>query len=145
MEVGNSMNKQERYDRTYLNMAKEWAKLSHCTRKQVGALIVKNGMIISDGYNGTAAGQENACELDNGETKWDVIHGEANAILKCARHGHSCEGGTLYQTHSPCRDCSKLILQSGIKKLVYVEEYKDITGLEFLREAGIEIVKYDWI
>lgn len=86
------MEKQERYDRTYLNMAREWAKLSHCTRKKVGALIVKSGMIISDGYNGTASGQDNACEMDNGETKWDVIHGEANAILKCARHGHSCEG-----------------------------------------------------
>jgi dCMP deaminase len=102
-------------------------------------------MIISDGYNGTAAGQENSCEMENGETKWSVIHGEANAILKCARHGQSCDGATLYQTHSPCKDCSKLILQSGIKKLVYVEEYKDITGLEFLREAGIEIVKYDWL
>jgi dCMP deaminase len=83
--------------------------------------------------------------MDNGETKWDVIHGEANAILKCARHGHSCDGATLYQTHSPCRDCSKIIIQSGLKRLVYVEEYKDITGLEFLRDAGVEIVKYDWI
>jgi len=139
------MQKQERYDRTYLNMAKEWAKLSHCTRKKVGALIVKNGMIISDGYNGTVSGQDNSCEMDNGETKWDVIHGEANAILKCARHGHSCDGGTLYQTHSPCKDCSKLISQSGIKRLVYVEDYKDITGLEFLKESGVEIVKYDWL
>ncbi len=139
------MNKQERYDRTYLNMAREWANLSHCTRKKVGALIVKRGMIISDGYNGTAQGLDNSCEMENGETKWDVIHGEANAILKCARHGHSCEGATLYQTHSPCKDCSKLILQSGIKRLVYVEDYKDITGLEFLRSAGLEIVKYDWL
>lgn len=139
------MNKQERYDRTYLNMAREWANLSHCTRKKVGALIVKRGMIISDGYNGTAQGLDNSCEMENGETKWDVIHGEANAILKCARHGHSCEGATLYQTHSPCKDCSKLILQSGVKRLVYVEDYKDITGLEFLRDAGVEIVKYDWL
>jgi dCMP deaminase len=140
------MDKQERYDRTYLRMAQEWSNLSHCTRKQVGALIVKNGMIISDGYNGTPTGFENTCEVDdNGEmvTKWYVLHGEANAILKCARHGHSCDGSTLYQTHSPCKDCSKLILQSGIKRLVYIEEYKDITGLEFLREAGVEIKKYD--
>ena len=135
--------KQERYDKTYLEMAKEWSNLSHCTRKQVGALIVKNGMIISDGYNGTPTGFDNACEIDDGTTSWSVIHGEANAILKCARHGHSCDGATLYQTHSPCKDCSKLILQSGIKRLVYVIEYKDTSGLDFLKEAGIEIKKYD--
>jgi len=139
------MEKQEKYDRTYLNMAREWAKLSHCTRKKVGALIVKNGMIISDGYNGTIMGQENTCEMENGETKWDVIHGEANAILKCARHGHSCDGATIYQTHSPCKECCKQIIQSGLKRLVYAEEYKDTTGLDFLRNAGIEIVKYDWL
>jgi len=137
------MTKQERYDLTYLNMATEWAKLSHCTRKKVGALIVKNGMIISDGYNGTPTGFENSCEIDNGHnlTKWYVIHGEANAILKCAKHGHSCDGATLYQTHSPCKDCSKLILQSGIKRLVYREDYKDTSGLEFLSKAGVEIKK----
>jgi len=124
-------------------MATEWAKLSHCTRKKVGALIVKNGMIISDGYNGTPTGFENSCEIDNGHnlTKWYVIHGEANAILKCAKHGHSCDGATLYQTHSPCKDCSKLILQSGIKRLVYREDYKDTSGLEFLSKAGVEIKK----
>jgi len=136
------MNKQEKYDRTYLNMAKEWSKLSHCSRMKVGALIVKNNMIISDGYNGTPTGFDNSCETDENETHWYVIHGEANAILKCAKHGHSCEGATLYQTHSPCKDCSKLILQSGIKRLVYIEDYKDISGLEFLKEAKIEIVKY---
>lgn len=135
--------KQQKYDRTYLNMATEWANLSHCTRKQVGALIVKNGMIISDGYNGTPTGFDNSCENDDGDTNWYVIHGEANAILKCAKHGHSCEGGTLYQTHSPCRDCSKLILQSGIKRLVYLHDYKDTSGLDFLREANIEIIKYE--
>jgi dCMP deaminase len=137
------MTKQERYDLTYMNMATEWAKLSHCTRKKVGALIVKNGMIISDGYNGTPTGFENSCEIDNGHnlTKWYVIHGEANAILKCAKHGHSCDGATLYQTHSPCKDCSKLILQSGIKRLVYREDYKDTSGLEFLSKAGVEIKK----
>lgn len=134
------MDKQTRYDLTYINMATEWAKLSHCSRKQVGALIVKDGMIISDGYNGTPTGFENDCELD-GLTKWYVIHGEANAILKCARHGQSCDGATLYQTHSPCKDCSKLILQSGIKRLVYREDYKDTDGLDFLRQAGIEIKK----
>lgn len=137
------MNKQERYDKTYLSMAKEWAKLSHCTRKQVGALVVKNGMIISDGYNGTPTGFDNMCENGEGETNWYVIHGEANAILKCARHGHSCDGATLYQTHSPCKDCSKLILQSGIKRLVYGEDYKDTAGLDFLRDAGVEIIRYD--
>jgi dCMP deaminase len=99
-------------------------------------------MIISDGYNGTPTGFDNSCENGDGDTNWYVIHGEANAILKCAKHGHSCEGSTLYQTHSPCRDCSKLILQSGIKRLVYIEDYKDTSGLDFLREAKIEIVKY---
>jgi dCMP deaminase len=123
------MNKQDRYDRVYLNMATEWATLSHCTRKQVGAIIVKNGMIVSDGYNGTPTGFDNTCETVD------------NAILKCAKHGQSCDGATLYQTHSPCKDCSKLVLQSGIKRLVYHEDYKDITGVEFLREAGVEIVK----
>lgn len=137
------MTKQERYDRTYLTMAKEWAKLSHCNRKQVGALIVKNGMIISDGYNGTPTGFDNCCETDYNETHWYVIHGEANAILKCAKYGHSCDGATLYQTHSPCKDCSKLILQSGIKKLVYLEDYKDTSGLDFLKSSGVEIIKYD--
>lgn len=134
------MTKQERYDLAYINMATEWSKLSHCSRKQVGALIVRDGMIISDGYNGTPTGFENSCELD-GLTKWYVIHGEANAILKCARHGQSCDGATLYQTHSPCKDCSKLILQSGIKRLVYREDYKDTDGLEFLKQAGVEIKK----
>lgn len=137
------MTKQERYDRTYLNMATEWAKLSYCTRKKVGALIVKNGMIISDGFNGTPSkSKPNVCENIDGETHWWVLHGEANAILKCAKQGQSCDGGTLYQTHSPCRDCSKLILQSGIKRLVYIEDYKDTSGLDFLKEANIEIVKY---
>lgn len=135
------MTKQERYDITYLNMAIEWAKLSHCKRKQVGAIIVKNGMIISDGYNGSPTGFDNQCENDLGETNWYVIHGEANAILKCAKHGQSCDGSTLYLTHSPCKDCSKLILQSGIKRLVYRDDYKDTSGLDFLIKAGIEITQ----
>ena len=137
-----SRYKQQRYDKTYLNMAKEWSNLSHCSRMKVGALIVKNNMIISDGYNGTPTGFDNHCELDQDTTHWYVIHGEANAILKCARTGQSCEGSTLYLTHSPCKDCSKLILQSGIKRLVYLDEYRDRSGLEFLENTGIEIVKY---
>ena len=137
------MSKQTKYDIAYLNMAKEWSKLSHCKRKQVGALIVKNGMVISDGYNGTPTGFDNSCENESGETNWFVIHGEANAILKCAKHGHSCDGATLYQTHSPCRDCSKLILQSGIKRLVYLEDYKDRSGIDFLKRSKIEVIKYE--
>jgi dCMP deaminase len=135
------MDKQERYDRTYLNMANEWAKLSYCSRKKVGALIVKNGMIISDGYNGSPSGMDNACESNIGETNWYVLHAEENAILKCARHGQSCDGATIYQTHSPCRQCSKQILQAGIERLVYVEEYKDRSGLDFLIERGIEVIQ----
>ena len=137
------MDKQERYDRTYLRMAVEWSKLSHCVRKQVGAIVVKNGMIISDGYNGTPNGFDNVCEIDDGTTNWYVIHAEANAILKCARHGNSCDGATLYQNYSPCRECSKLILQSGIKRVVYLNEYKDRSGLDFLMDAGLEIMKYE--
>jgi dCMP deaminase len=137
-----SRYKQQKYDKTYLNMAKEWSNLSHCSRMKVGALIVKDDMIISDGYNGTPTGFDNQCELDPDTTHWYVIHGEANAILKCARRGQSCDGATLYLTHSPCKDCSKLILQSGIKRLVYVDEYRDRSGLDFLEQTGIEIVKY---
>jgi len=137
-----SRYKQQRYDKTYLKMALEWAKLSHCSRMKVGALIVKDDMIISDGYNGTPTGFDNQCELDPDTTHWYVIHGEANAILKCARNGQSCQDATLYLTHSPCKDCSKLILQAGIKRLVYLNEYRDRSGLEFLENTGIEIVKY---
>lgn len=136
-------DKQLRYDITYLEMARTWSNLSHCDRKKVGALIVKNGMIISDGYNGTPSGYDNCCENDNWETHWYTIHAEANAILKCARHGHSCDGSTLYQTHSPCKECSKLILQSGIKRLVYIEDYKDLEGVEFLKKSGIEVEKIE--
>lgn len=132
--------KQERYDHAYLKMATEWAKLSHCARKQVGALIVKQGMIISDGYNGTPSGFPNSCEDDQGETQWYVLHAEANAITKVARSNNSAEGSTLYITLSPCKECSKLILQAGIKRVVYMTAYKDISGLEFLEHAGIEVV-----
>ena len=119
-------------------MAQEWAKLSHCKRKQVGALIVKEGMIISDGYNGTPSGFDNNCEEETEETKWYVLHAEANAILKCAKHGQSCQGADLYLTLSPCKDCSKLIYQSGIKRVIYSTVYKDYSGIDFLKEAGVE-------
>jgi dCMP deaminase len=131
--------KQKKYDVAYLKMALEWAKLSHCKRRQVGALIVKNRMIISDGYNGTPTGFENACEDDSNYTKWYVLHAEANAIMKVSASTQSSEGSTLYITLSPCKECSKLIFQSGIKRLVYHKEYKDSSGLEFLKKAGLEI------
>ena len=111
--------KQRRYDQAYLKMAVEWAKLSHCKRKQVGALIVKDKMIISDGYNGTPTGFDNCCEDDDGSTKWHVLHAEANAILKVASSTQACQGATLYITLSPCKECSKLIHQSGIRRMVY--------------------------
>ncbi|MCV6630199.1 MAG: dCMP deaminase family protein [Flavobacteriaceae bacterium] len=131
--------KQERYDRTYLEMAAVWGKLSHCKRKQVGAIIVKDRMIISDGYNGTPTGFENYCEDTSGYTKWYVLHAEANAILKVASSTQSCRGATLYITLSPCKECSKLIHQSGIVRVVYAETYKDDSGLQFLEKAGVEI------
>jgi len=133
-------SKTKRYDKAYLRIAKEWGKLSHCNRKQVGALIVKDRMIISDGYNGTPSGFENYCEDDQGYTKWYVLHAEANAILKVARSTQSCEGATLYITLSPCKECSKLIHQAGIIRVVYQQKYKDESGLKFLEKAGIEIV-----
>jgi dCMP deaminase len=131
--------KQLRYDTAYLRMAKSWAKLSHCQRKQVGALIVKDDMIISDGYNGTPSGFDNCCENDNGETHWYVLHAEANAILKVAKSTNNAKGATLYLTLSPCKDCSKLILQAGIIRVVYMNLYKDDSGVRFLESAGIEV------
>ncbi|NQV54140.1 MAG: dCMP deaminase family protein [Flavobacteriales bacterium] len=131
--------KQLRYDKAYLRLAFEWAKLSHCKRKQVGAIIVKDSTIIADGYNGTPTGFENECEDENGATKWYVLHAEANAILKVARTTNNAMGATLYLTHSPCKDCSKLILQAGIKRLVYHYSYKDTSGIEFLQKAGLEV------
>ena len=132
--------KQRKYDNAYLKMALEWAKLSYCKRRQVGALIVKNNMIISDGYNGTPTGFENICEDNENYTKWYVLHAEANAIMKVSASTQSSEGATLYVTLSPCRECSKLIFQSGIKRVVYHKEYKDTSGLEFLKKGGIEIL-----
>ncbi|GEQ85132.1 dCMP deaminase [Patiriisocius marinistellae] len=131
--------KQHKYDVAYLRMAREWSKLSYCKRKQVGALIVRDKMIISDGYNGTPTGFENVCECENGETKWYVLHAEANAILKVASSTQSCKGATLYITMSPCKDCSKLIHQSGINRVVYLEGYKDDSGVKFLEKAGVTV------
>ena len=130
-----------KYDVAYLKMALEWAKLSYCKRKQVGALIVKDRTIISDGYNGTPSGFENCCEDENNKTRWYVLHAEANAILKISRSTQSCEGATLYLTLSPCKECSKLIFQSGIKRVVYIQDYSDNEGLSFLKDAGVEILK----
>lgn len=130
-------DKQKKYDMAYLEMANIWGKLSYCKRKKVGALIVKDRMIISDGYNGTPSGFENVCEDEDNYTKWYVLHAEANAILKVAASTQSCKGATLYITLSPCRECSKLIHQSGITRVVYSKTYKDTSGLDFLEKAGV--------
>ncbi len=132
--------KRLRYDKAYLRMAQTWAELSHCERKKVGALIVRDGRIISDGYNGTPAGFPNCCENQQGETEWYVLHAEANAILKVARSTNDCSDATLFITLSPCKDCSKLVLQAGITRVVYMTEYKDTMGVDFLRSAGVEVV-----
>jgi dCMP deaminase len=131
------LEKQKKYDSAYLKMANTWGELSYCERKKVGALIVKDRMIISDGYNGTPTGFENVCEDEEHFTKWYVLHAEANAILKVAASTQSCVGATLYITLSPCRECSKLIHQSGIKRVVYAKAYKDTSGLTFLDKAGV--------
>jgi len=133
-------SKQLKYDIAYLRMALEWSKLSYCKRKQVGALIVKDKMIISDGYNGTPTGFENVCEDEEGYTKWYVLHAEANAILKVASSTQACQGATLYITMSPCKECSKLIHQAGITRVVYLDGYKDDSGIKFLKKAGVSIV-----
>lgn len=134
------MNKQIKYDKAYLRMASEWAKLSYCERKKVGAIIVKDNMIISDGYNGTPSGYVNCCENKEGETEWFVLHAEANAILKVAKSTQSAKNATLYITLSPCKECSKLIIQAGIKRVVYHNEYKDVSGINFLKDYGIETI-----
>ncbi len=132
--------KQLKYDRAYLKMAYEWGKLSHCKRKQVGALIVKDRMIISDGFNGTPTGFDNCCEDKDGITKWEVLHAEANAILKVAASTQSTHGATLYITLSSCIQCSKLIYQAGIKRVVFANKYKDTSGIDFLEKAGVKIM-----
>ncbi len=130
-----------KFDIAYLKMAQEWAKLSYCERRHVGALIVKDRMIISDGYNGTPSGFENRCEDNEGKTQWYVLHAEANAILKLASSTQSGKDATLYVTLSPCKECSKLVLQSGIRKVVYLDDYSDNDGIKFLKNHNIEILK----
>lgn len=129
---------------TYLKMASEWSNNSCCKRKKVGALIVKDNMIISDGYNGTPSGFPNDCEDADGDTQWYVLHAEANAITKLAKSTQNSEGSTLYLTLSPCRDCCKLIIQSGIKRVIFKEDYRDLDGLKILREAGIALLRIDY-
>jgi len=136
--MNEAKKKQLRYDIAYMKMAEEWAKLSHCTRKNVGALIVKDKMIIADGYNGSPSGFPNECENDAGQTHWYVLHAEANAILKVAGSPASAQGSTLYLTLSPCKECSKLVHQAGIRRLVYINKYKDDSGLRFLEKAGVK-------
>ncbi len=138
-----SKEKQLRYDSAYLKMAREWAKLSHCSRKQVGALIVRDNMIISDGYNGTPTGFDNCCENEKGETHWYVLHAEANALTKIAKCNQNAKDATLYITLSPCKECSKLILQAGIKRVVYINGYKDSSGLDFLKASKIELTQIE--
>ena len=135
-----NQEKQQLFDQRYLDMARIWAQNSYCQRRQVGALVVKNGMIISDGYNGTPSGFENICEDDNGITKPYVLHAEANAITKLARSSNNSDGSTIYITASPCIECAKLIIQAGIKRVVYGETYRLTDGIELLERAGIEVV-----
>ncbi len=133
-------HKQELLDKRYLRMAAIWAENSYCQRRKVGAIIVKDQMIISDGYNGTPAGFENVCEDENGITKPYVLHAEANAITKVARSNNASDGSTLYVTASPCVECSKLIIQAGIRRVVFNELYRITDGIELLRRAGVECV-----
>ncbi len=139
-----SENKQKSLDKRYLEMAQIWAGNSYCKRRQVGALIVKDKMIISDGYNGTPSGFENICEDENNVTKPYVLHAEANAITKVAKSNNSSEGATLYVTTSPCMECAKLIIQSGIKRVVYSQKYHTSDGIDLLKRAGIELVYIDF-
>lgn len=132
-------SKQRLLDQRYMRMARIWAENSYCKRRKVGALLVKDKMIISDGYNGTPSGFENNCEDENNMSKPYVLHAEANAITKVARSHNSSEGATLYVTASPCMECAKLIIQSGIKRVVYGEEYRIMDGVELLERAGIEV------
>lgn len=139
MQTAEQENKQNQLDKRYLRMASIWAENSYCVRRQVGALLVKDKMIISDGYNGTPSGFENICEDDNNTTKPYVLHAEANAITKVAKSGNSSENATLYITASPCIECAKLIIQAGIVRVVYSEEYHSSEGVQLLKRAGIEI------
>ena len=134
-------SKQLKFDRSYLRMAQVWAENSYCNRRKVGALIVKDKMIISDGYNGTPSGFENVCEDEDGHTKPYVLHAEANAITKVAKSNNSSNGATLYVTAAPCMECAKLIIQSGIRRVVYVESYRLYDGIELLERAEIEVIQ----
>ena len=137
--MGYKEEKQRQLDERYLRMARVWAENSYCVRRKVGALIVKDKMIISDGYNGTPSGFENICEDDNNVSKPYVLHAEANALTKVARSHNSSDGATLYVTASPCMECAKLIIQSGIKRVVYGEKYRIMDGVELLERAGIAV------
>jgi dCMP deaminase len=137
----NSREKQTQFDIRYIQMARVWATNSYCKRRQVGALIVKDRMIISDGYNGTPSGFENECEDENNRSKPYVLHAEANAITKVAKSNNSSEGATLYITASPCMDCAKLIIQAGIIRVIYADDYRIVDGIELLEKAGIEVVQ----
>ena len=142
-EQQHKQRKQLLLDYRYLRMATIWSENSYCERRKVGALIVKDKMIISDGFNGTPTGFENVCEDENNVSKPYVLHAEANAITKIARSGNNSDGATLYVTDSPCIECSKLIIQAGIKRVVYMREYRLTDGVELLRRAGIEVVRYE--
>ncbi len=135
--------KQRELDSRYLRMATIWSENSYCERRKVGALIVKDKMIISDGYNGTPTGFENVCEDENNVSKPYVLHAEANAITKIARSNNNSDGATLYVTDSPCIECSKLIIQAGIKRVIYKREYRLTEGVDLLRRAGIEVIKME--
>ncbi len=135
--------KQFLLDQRYLKMAAIWSQNSYCKRRQVGALLVKSKMIISDGYNGTPSGFENNCEDENNQTKPYVLHAEANAITKVAKSGNSSEGATMYVTSSPCLECAKLIIQAGIRRVVYTENYRSADGVNLLRRAGIEVTNVE--
>lgn len=135
--------KQLQFDRSYLEMAAVWSKNSYCKRRQVGALIVKDRMIISDGYNGTPSGFENVCEDENGKTKPYVLHAEANAITKIAKSSNNSNGATMYVTTAPCIECAKLIIQAGIRRLVYKDHYTVRDGIELLEKVGIEVVNLE--
>ena len=147
LKMNNDLNpykdKQSQFDRRYLEMARIWGQNSYCKRRKVGALIVQGKMIISDGYNGTPSGFENICEDENNKTKPYVLHAEANAMTKVAKSNNSSENATLYVTTSPCLECAKLIIQSGIRRVVYCEKYRIVDGLQLLERAGIEIVFID--
>ncbi len=138
-----NINKQQKLDKRYARMALVWAENSYCTRRKVGALVVKDRMIISDGYNGTPTGFENICEDDNNTSKPYVLHAEANAITKLAKSANSSDGATMYVTASPCIECAKLIIQAGIKRVVYTEKYRLTDGIDLLERAGVTVEYLD--